>query len=64
MMSRYSVYGLILRTLQDHLSDEDEENRTGEPVTSQPASSIPMPAPTEKTHLQERGPVPSYGGDQ
>ena len=64
MMSCYSVYGLRLRALQDHMSDEDEENRTGEHVTSQPASSIPMLAPTEKTHLQETGPVPSYGGDQ
>ena len=49
--------------LQDQLSEEDDENKTGEPVTSQPASSIPMPMPppTEKTNLQETGSVPSYG---
>ena len=53
--------------LQDHPSDVEDDNGTDQPVTSQPASSgavpMPMPQPTEKTNLQETGPIPTYGVD-
>lgn len=52
--------------LQDNLSDA-EDNNTDQPVTSQPTASVampmPMPEPTEKTNLQETGPIPTYGVD-
>ena len=54
--------------LQDNLSDA-EDNDTEQPVTSQPSASVampmpmPMPEPTEKTNLQETGPIPTYGVD-
>ncbi|KAI0216427.1 hypothetical protein LSAT2_031561 [Lamellibrachia satsuma] len=51
----------------DHPSDVEDDNATDQPVTSQPASSgavpMPMPQPTEKTNLQETGPIPTYGVD-